>query len=335
MSRDKGADEGDASRKALVTGSVAAGALLASFLVRRLRKRTSVAAPDLPHALDASVKDMEIMEGRYRFYTREGRGVPIVLLHSINAAASSFEMKPIFDALCASTHRPVYALDWFGFGISDRPPVEYTADLFQRQLRRFLSEQIHQPADVIAYSLGSEFAAITAVNHPFLFRRLVLIAPTALDEDGDRSAVRKLLIDASARSGIFEIAFTRLTRPGALRLFYERQIFGDGNQVPEVLVDYAFKTSSARGASNAPAAFISGQLFSGDAATEAYRQLAVPTLMIVPRAASSDLQSFEMASTVRDDNPKIDLETIESGLMPQWEAPEHMANMILAFIGTD
>lgn len=325
-------DKGDSSRTALVTGSVAAGALLSSFLIRRLRKRAGHPAAELPPALDATVRDMEIMEGRYRFYSREGRGVPIVLLHSINAVASSMEMKPLFEDLCRSTPRPVYALEWFGFGLSDRPPVDYSPTLYQRQLRRFLSEQIHQPADVIAYSLGCEFAATTAVSYPFLFRRLVLIAPTALEKEKDRSSLRKVAVDLSARSGLFEVAYTRLTTSGALRLFYERQIFSHARTVPDELVRYATRTRAVRGAANAPAAFLSGDLFSDEIATEAYRRLVAPTLMIIPSASSSDIQSFEETTAVAGSNPHIRVATVESGLMPQWESPEVTSGVIRSFL---
>src|SRR5690625_2713643 len=95
-------DSEEMGKRALVTGSVAAGAIVTGALVWAFRKRV-LRIQDLPPAIDADVHEMEIMEGRYRFYAREGKGIPIVLLHSVNAVASSFEMKPIFDHLCAST----------------------------------------------------------------------------------------------------------------------------------------------------------------------------------------------------------------------------------------
>jgi pimeloyl-ACP methyl ester carboxylesterase len=320
------------SRTALVTGSVAAGALLASFLVRRVRRRAMPPAQTLRPALDAAIDEIEIMEGRCRFYVREGRGVPIVLLHSINAAASSFEMKPLFEAFAASTPRPIYALDWFGFGLSDRPPVDYTPALYQRQLRRFLSEHIHQPADVVAYSLGCEFAAMTANSHPFLFRRLILIAPTGLQNEQPDHPLRRLVVGASERTGLFEFAFSRLIHPETLRRFYERQIFAEGSEVPDELVNYAALTASARGAAHAPAKFIAGALFSGAEARRAYMALNLPTLILAPQQAPSSIQSFDRLEDVVLGNPEqITSAHTETGLMPQWEAVERTARMIMDF----
>ena len=56
--------------------------------------------------------------GRVLCYHRPGSGVPVLLLHSINAAPSAFEVSPFF-ATC-SLQRPLYAPDLPGFGRSER-----------------------------------------------------------------------------------------------------------------------------------------------------------------------------------------------------------------------
>ncbi len=324
-------DSDDLGKRALVTGSVAAGAIVTGAVLRALRKR-NLQPKELPPALDADVYDMEIMEGRYRFYAREGKGVPIVLLHSVNAAATSFEMKPIFSHLCETTSRPVFALDWIGFGLSDRPPVDYRPPIFQRQLRRFLSERIHQPADIVAYSLGCEFAAITARSHPFLFRKMVLLCPTSLDEQ-EGHPVRRSVLHLTERTGVFEVAYRKLTSPDALRRFYQKQVFASETAVPGELVDYAYLTTQVRGAHHAPAAFISGDLFSPDAAREAYATALVPTLIIAPRRFRSSIQSFEHLDDVVRRNPDhLSVYRSRGGLMPQYEDQSSVQETIESYL---
>lgn len=332
LSRSNADDESDDfGRRALVTGSVAAGAVLTGALLRALRKKEPQAR-ELRPALDAPVEDREMMEGRYRFYAREGRGVPIVLLHSVNAAASSFEMKPLFDHLCDTTTRPVFALDWIGFGLSDRPPVAYRPSMFHRQLRRFLSERIHQPADVVAYSLSCEFAAITAQSHPFLFRRLILICPTGLERRDDRRNGNKL-IRVAEQTGVFEIAYRKLTQTERLRRFYQKQVFKNPDAVPGDLVNYARHTAEARGAHHAPSYFIAGDLFSGRAAFDAYAASLVPTLILVPADFDSPIQSFELLPELVSRNPAhISVERHDGGLMPQFEDPERTRSLVDSFL---
>src|SRR3954471_7550919 len=55
------------------------------------------------------------LSGRLSFYVDESAsGRPLVLLHSINAAASAYEMRPLFEHFRDT--RPVFALDLPGFG---------------------------------------------------------------------------------------------------------------------------------------------------------------------------------------------------------------------------
>lgn len=327
------ADDGDIGRKtALVTGSVALGAVLTGSLFRRLQHLKLKDPDDLKPALEAEVAYMEVMEGRACFYRRDGTGVPLVLLHSINAAASSFEMKPIFDHFARNTTRPLYALDWLGFGRSDRPPVRYSPSMYLRQLRRFLSEHVHQPADVVALSQSTEYAAEIGRTLPYLFAHLVLISPTGLSTSATAPAWRKAVVSMSDTVGAFEVFYYRLTRPQMLRRFYEREIFRRP-AIPAELVDYARDTSLVAGAHHAARYFIQGDLTLRQAAQSAYRELTVPTLLIAPEDDSSLIQQFDALDGLVAANPEhVTVERLPCGLMPQWEVPNHLFDAMERFL---
>ncbi len=61
-------------------------------------------------------------------YYVAGNGPPLLLVHSINAAASAYEVRPIFERMVATNR--VYAVDLPGFGFSDRSKREYTPRLY-------------------------------------------------------------------------------------------------------------------------------------------------------------------------------------------------------------
>ena len=325
-------DQDKRRTRALVTGSVALGALATGSIFRKLRSLKLSAPQQLEAAIDARAAEMEFMEGRARFYQRDGSGVPIVLLHSINAAASSYEMKPIFDHLAESSNRPIYALDWLGFGRSDRPPVFYSPMLYQRQLRRFLSEHVHEPADIVCLSAACEYTADVARSLPYLVHKLVFISPTGISSSDGISAWQRALIAAVGSVGAFEIIFYRLTRPQMLRSFYQRQIFLQGT-VPDSLVDYARATTLVYGAHHAPRHFAQGRLTNGQTAFPGYTQLRVPTLVIVPKSGERLIQQFDHADDLRSTNPEfIHLERIDAGLMPQWETPMELFRTLDDFL---
>ncbi|NBC16484.1 MAG: alpha/beta fold hydrolase [Bacteroidetes bacterium] len=330
--RSDDADSGSTlGRTALISGSMALGAYVTSALLRRVQRSELPPANQIPPMLDGTVREMELMEGRVRFYERPGTGAPLVLLHSFNAAAASHEMLPLYDHLTATTERPVYAIDWLGFGLSERPPVAYRPEIYLRQLRRFLSEIIKEPADLIALSLGGEYAALIACEVPFLVRRLALIAPTALSAQPDSSTLRRVMVRLAGRLGAFELFFYRLTERDTLRRFYAEQVFLDAS-TPEALVDHAYLTSHVRGAHHAPRHFVDGSLFLGDQARRAYAQLSVPTLLVVPETAESTVQRFDRLDAVLSQNATLRAEHLGAGLMPQWEAPELLFPLLDAFL---
>lgn len=321
---------------AVVTGSVALGALLTGAVLRRVRQHNLRLPSAVPPALDASVRTFELMEGRVRFYHRDGAGVPVVLLHSLNAAASSAEMQPLFDHLAAHTTRPLYAMDWLGFGLSERPPVRYSPSLYIRQLRRFLSEYVHQPADLVALSLGCEYGAAVGHSLPYLVRRLALIAPTALAAPDEASLLRQTAVRVADHLGAFEALYYRLTREEALRGFYERQVFRDPAAVPGALVSYARETTQVRGAHHAPRYFVEGALFTRDVARHAYAHLRVPTRFLLPQDASGLIQNFDRLDDLLARNPSyLSATRLPGGLLPHWESPGAFFPVLDDFLSTD
>src|ERR1700738_1989534 len=74
----------------------------------------------------------------------------------------------------------VYAPDLLGFGLSDRPDIAYTADIYTELLHDFLTNIVGEPATLVASRLSCNYAITVAANSPELCTRLVLLSPTAL-----------------------------------------------------------------------------------------------------------------------------------------------------------
>lgn len=240
---------------------------------------------DLPPALNAEQTQFDSSSaGRLNYYldtTVEGR--PLVLLHSINAAANAYEVKPIFEHY--RLERPVYALDLPGFGFSDRSDRIYSVELYVNAIVDFLATVVSEPADVVALSLTSEFAAAAMHQQPDLFNTLAVISPTGLalrenkassqsvKENGISENVYNVFANPLWAQGFYDLLVT----PPSLRLFLARNFEG---AIDQGMVDYAFKTSHQAGARYAPLYFVSGQLFSSDIFDRVYAQLTIPTLML-------------------------------------------------------
>ena len=133
----------------------------------------------LPEALDAPRRTLQTRAGGTVscYFDDSGTGVPLLLIHSINAAPSAIEVKPLFDHYRG--HRPVYALELPGFGFSDRADLDYSPALYAETINEFLAS-LPGPVDVAALSTTAEFVARAAQARPEAFRSLVLISPTGM-----------------------------------------------------------------------------------------------------------------------------------------------------------
>lgn len=99
----------------------------------------------------------------------------VVLVHGFSIPYYIWD--PTITVLSKAGMR-VLRFDLFGRGYSDRPPVDYSLDLFNRQLSNLLSALAIRPAIGIAgVSMGAPIAANFTVKNPGAVNRLCLIDP--------------------------------------------------------------------------------------------------------------------------------------------------------------
>jgi pimeloyl-ACP methyl ester carboxylesterase len=228
--------------------------------------------PPLPPALDAERTEMATAKaGRVSLY-RAGieDAPPLLLVHSINAAASAYEMKPLFERY--RTTRSVFAPDLPGYGFSERSDRAYTPRLMTDAIHAVVDEIAARhgdaPIDAAALSLSCEFLARAAAERPERFRSLSLISPTGMDSSGPREGepgstrgkapVYGLVNFPLWRQGVFDLLNTRRSQ----RYFLERT-FGSKN-IDEGLLAYDQLSANQPGGRYAPFYFLSGYLFSDD-----------------------------------------------------------------------
>jgi pimeloyl-ACP methyl ester carboxylesterase len=236
-------------------------------------------------AIDAERREfVGLGAGPLSYYVaREAEGRPLVLLHSVNAAASAYEMRPLFDAYRGK--RPVYALDFPGYGFSERGNRAYTPALFAAAIEDLLQTQVpgDEPVDVVALSLGCEFAAQAALELGGRIRSLALISPTGLDHRPEEAEPERRLRANERRLRAFSVPvwsqpfYDLLATKGSIRYYLGKSFVG---QPDAGLVEYDYATSHQPGARFAPLAFISGGLFTPNIRDAVYERLTQPVLVL-------------------------------------------------------
>ena len=288
----------------------------------------------LPPALDAQRTNFTTKAaGRLSYYSSKNTpGTPLVLIHSVNAAASAFEMKPLFELYRGE--RPAYALELPGYGFSERADREYTPELFAGAIREFLTSAIGEPADVVALSLSSEFVARAALETPELFRSLTLISPTGLNTKREARAPDKAgkeggneTFYAVTSAPLWARAFYDLiATPVSIRYFLQKSFVGE---VPQDLAHYGYLTSHQPGAEYVPLRFISGKLFTRQVQQRIYERLNVPTLVLFDK---DGFVSFEKVPELLTVNPKVKAVRLSpSKGLPHFEMPERTAQVLNRF----
>lgn len=237
----------------------------------------------LPYAIDAERRELQSdVAGQIAYYMDDsGRERPLVLIHSVNAAASAYEMRPLFEFYRG--RKPVYALDLPGFGFSERTKRNYSPEMYAAailDLLREINAGTRGGADVVALSLGSEFAARVAIERPELVRSLAVISPTGMAsrmEAGERgTGVYRALAFPLWGQALYDLLTTR----ASIRAFLARSF----SREPDAgLVEYAWATAHQPGARYAPLYFVSGLLFTPNAIDRLYTRVTQPALVIYDR----------------------------------------------------
>jgi pimeloyl-ACP methyl ester carboxylesterase len=321
-----------ALRRAGAGGVAGAALALAAGWVGYSRIFVRHDLPLLP-PLDAETRTLNGRAGRLAVYVA-GAGAPLLLVHSVNAAASAYEMRPLFERL--QPMRRVYAFDLPGFGGSERGARDYSVPLYVAAIHDLLEligqEQPGAPVDAVALSLGAEFAARAALEAPARFRSLALISPTgfagAKRADGAPGATREVP-GVRALTGVplwSQPLFDLLASRPSIRFFLERT-WGSG-AIDEGFARYAYLAAHQPGARHAPFAFLSGRLFSADIRA-VYERLALPVwLAHGTRGAFADVRG---ADALRG-RANWTIQPFETGALPHFEQPDDFARHLHAFL---
>ncbi|ERN42967.1 putative hydrolase or acyltransferase (alpha/beta hydrolase superfamily) [Rubidibacter lacunae KORDI 51-2] len=194
-------------------------------------------------------------------YETLGTGTPVLLLPAFSTVSSREEMVGIARSL--SPYFQVVALDWLGFGDSERPEIEYTRALYQQLIQHFVRDCFDKPVAIVAAGHASGYALHCAHTLPNACAKLVLIAPTwkgpframgmpKLVAGGVRTLVRSPLLG--------QALYALNTAPAFLEFMYRRHVYVDCSLLTSDFIKHKHRITQQSGARFAPAAFVTGAL---------------------------------------------------------------------------
>lgn len=248
------------------------------------------------------------LHGGHVYYTVAGPvdARPIVLLHGFYAGASSYEFRAIFARL-AETYR-VYAPDWLGFGMSERPALTHTGEFYASMLSGFLRDVVGAPAVVVAHGLAANIAVRAASDAPQLFDRLMLVAPEAnagmrLDPTLSQTAMR-----LAQKVALTLTPYAVLSLRPVLRLAAGQRSAVGPMYVDDATLDHLYASAHQLGGEHATLSLLTGEL--DMPIRQIFPVLQTPTLIVVgARDVRHSLTQMERLVTL---NPHADLEVVSN-----------------------
>jgi pimeloyl-ACP methyl ester carboxylesterase len=258
---------------------------------------------------------------RWRSREAEGRGSEtVVYLHGVLASSASW--KHVLASAAAG--RPAIAVDFPGFGCSDRPwPFDYSVAGESAALLAFLDARRIERVVLVGNSLGGSIAMVIAADHPERVAALVLVAP-ATPEARIHWTMRVLRTPV-----LGEIVLACATR-AFVAYGLRHRLFARASRVTEDAIDDAWFPLTIPGTRRAALAAIRSdpRRYLGLEA-----RIRVPTLVVWGREdrllPSHDSES--VAARIAGSRLVI---LPEAGHLPQREVPDTFSSTVAGFLSS-
>lgn len=192
-------------------------------------------------------------------YETLGAGPTVLLLPAFSTVSTRAELAQIAQALAPQFQ--VIALDWLGFGDSERPACTYERSLYQALLKDFVQSCCSQPAGILAAGHGAGYALHLAQDQPGM--RLLLVAPTwkgplrAMGAPGWLATNLRNLVGLPI---VGSALYGANTHPAFLKWMYQRHVFVDEARLTPAFIQQRHQITQQPGARFAPAAFVTATL---------------------------------------------------------------------------
>lgn len=310
---------------ALTAVAVGAAALANAYIVYK--------TPPLLSALEGGeVRYFPTPDGDL-FYKKRGTGPALLLIHGIGVGASSFEFRNVWKALSES--HTVYALDLLGFGKSDKPAINYTAEAFIGMIADFCRSVIgvgngRGECDVVATSLSAAYVIALSQRDPSLFHRLVLVVPTGIEEMASSVNAGSTACKTLMKTPVMGTSFyNTLASRGAIRKYLADNIYSDPAKVTSEVVDAYYTAAHQPGADNVLPYFLSGYMNIN--VQEPFKGVVDLPLLVWGRDSKESPVSHSEEFLIS--NPNAKLEVVEkAGMLPHDEQPEAFLAAVRPFL---
>lgn len=265
------------------------------------------------------------------FYTKSGRGAPILLVHDLDPSSSSMEWSRISKQLAKS--HAVYMIDLLGCGRSDKPNLTYTNYLYVQLMTDFIKNVICEKADIAATGSSCSFSIMSCNMDPEYYNKIILINPEKLTElakiPGKRKNAIKFLMELPI---IGTFIYNVIYRNSNIRSQFLETYFSKNHFIPEMFINTYYESAHD---GNSKGKYLKSSIFANYTninIIHALKKINNSIYMIGGEENKSIQDTFESYTNY---NSSIETSLIKhSKYLPQLEMPDQLLNQMELFLNS-
>jgi pimeloyl-ACP methyl ester carboxylesterase len=183
-------------------------------------------------------------------YTITGSGRPLLLVHGFGASIGHWRKN--IPVLAGAGYK-VFAIDLLGFGYAEKPPIDYTVELWRDQLKAFWETQINEPTMFVGNSIGGLICLMVLADYPEIAAGGVLLNCAG----GLNHRPEELPLPLRVMMGTFtKVVTSDLVGPLLFNLIRQKprlrrtlyQVYRDREAVTDELINLIYEPSCEAGA---------------------------------------------------------------------------------------
>lgn len=266
------------------------------------------------------------------YYTKQGKGSPLLLIHNLNPASSSYEWERIAKHL--AKHHTVYTLDLLGCGRSEKPNMTYSNYLYVQLITDFIKNIIGTKADIIATGESSSFTLMACNMEPNHFGKIIVINPSNLVDlsktPNKRKNALKFFIDTPI---IGTLVYNLVFLKNNINKVFSKEYYYKKHMVPTKTIDCYYEAAHI---SNSHGKYLLSSIqanYTNINIVHALRKINNSIYLI----GSKELNGMEeIINSYISYNPSIEASYIaDSKYLPQMEIPDKLLETLNIYLDSN
>lgn len=165
-------------------------------------------------------------------YQKKGSGAPLLLIHDLTVGSSNYEYHRLINNL--TEKHEVYSIDLLGYGLSDKPSMTYTNNLYEQLISDFIKNVIGRKTSVVVSGESVPFVIMACHNNPDIINKLICINPQSLYLQNQIPSRQTKLMKYYLESPILgTFTYHVLTNRHSMEQTFRRQYFCQPSEIKE------------------------------------------------------------------------------------------------------